>query len=383
MMKISLKITHIITGLGTGGAEMMLYKLLSAMDPAEFSSQVISLRSEGPIAERIRALGVSVESLDMPAGIPQPSSILRLARLLREPQPDVVQTWMYHADLLGGLAARFVGRPPVVWNIRNSTLDPETSKRSTRWTVAACARFSRRWPTRIVSCSENARDVHVNLGYDAAKMTIIPNGFDLSLFHPDADARQSLRTELNLSPGTLLIGAVGRFNPQKDYTTLIAAAGWLHAARPEVHFLLCGEGLSDENEALTDRIESRGLQKRFHLLGRRSDIPRITAALDLATSSSSSGEGFSNVIGEAMSCGIPCVVTNLGDAAYLVGDTGKVVPPREPASLAAAWNALLSLPAEQRAALGAAARQRIEEHFSLPAVAGQYAALYRELTERD
>ena len=360
---------------------MMLYKLLSALDPAEFSSRVISLRSEGPMAKQIRALGVSVESLDISADIPRPSHLQHLVRLLREHQPDVVQTWMYHADLLGGLAARFAGRPPVVWNIRNSTLDPETSKRSTRWTVWTCARFSRRWPTRIVSCSETARDLHAGLGYDAEKMIVIPNGFDLSLFHPDAAARLSLRAELNLPPGTLLIGAIGRFDPQKDYPTLIAAAGWLHAARPEVHFLLCGDGLSDENAALTARIESRGLQKQFHLLGRRSDIFRITAALDLATSSSASGEGFSNVIGEAMACGVPFVATNVGDAALILGDTGKVVPPREPASLAAAWNALLSLPAEQRAALGAAARQRIEEHFSLPAVAGQYAALYRELAK--
>lgn len=382
-MSKALRITHVITGLDTGGAEMMLYKLLSTLDPAEFSSQVISLRSEGAMAQRIRSLGMPVESLNISTGMPRPSHLQHLVRLLREQPLDVVQTWMYHADLLGGLAARFAGRPPVVWNIRNSTLDPVTSKRSTRWTVNACARFSRRWPVRIVSCSAFARDVHVNLGYDATKMTVIPNGFDLSLFHPDAEARFSLRAELNLSPGTLLIGAVGRFDPQKDYPTLIAAAGWLHAARPEVHFLLCGDGLSDENTALTDWIESRGLQKRFHLLGRRSDIPRVTAALDLATSSSSSGEGFSNVIGEAMACGVPFAATNIGDAALILGDTGKVVSPREPASLAAAWNALLSLPAEQRAALGAAARQRIETHFSLAAVAGQYAALYRELAARE
>ncbi len=135
--------------------------------------------------------------------------------------------------------------------------------------------------------------------------------------------------------------------------------------------------------ALIDRIESRGLQKRFHLLGRRSDIPRITAALDLATSSSSSGEGFSNVIGEAMACGVPFAATNIGDATRIIGETGKVVPPREPAALAAAWNGLLSLPVEQRTALGAAARQRIEEHFSLSAVAAQYAALYRELAAEE
>lgn len=378
-MSKPLKVTHIITGLATGGAEMMLYKLLSALDPAEFSLQVISLRSEGAMAERIRALGVPVEALDMPPGMPQLSGIRRLTQLLRQQQPDVVQTWMYHADLLGGLVARFAGRPPLVWNIRNSTLDPETSKRSTRWTVKACAAFSGRWPLRIVSCSETARDLHCSLGYDAAKMIVIPNGFDLSRFKPDTAARQSLREELGLPLETLLIGAVGRFDPQKDYPMLIAAAGWLHAAHPDIHFLLCGKGLSAKNAELTGWIEARGMQKHFHLLGQRSDMPRITAGLDLATSSSAYGEAFSNVIGEAMACEVPFVATDVGDAALILGETGKVVPPREAAALAAAWNALLSLPAGEFAVLGTAARQRVEQNFSLPLVAGQYAALYREL----
>ena len=213
-------------------------------------------------------------------------------------------------------------------------------------------------------------------------MTVIPNGFEVSLFQPDANARQAVRAELNLSPGTLLIGAVGRFDPQKDYHNLISAAGWLHAARPDVHFLLCGKCLTEENEKLMGWIYARGLQKCFHLLGRRDDVPRLMNSFDLLTTSSAYGEAFPLVVGEAMACEVPCVVTDLGDSAFLVGDTCKVVPPREPAALAAAWNALLSLPAEKRAALGAAARQRIETHFSLSNVAGQYAALYRELGRR-
>lgn len=378
-MNSVLKITHVITGLETGGAEMMLLKLLSALDPQAFSSRVICLREEGPMAERIRDLGITVESLNMYPGLPSYSSLKQLTNLLRAHEPDIVQTWMYHADLLGMLAARFAGRPPVVWNIRNSTLDPRTSKRSTRWVVKALSMLSHRWPARIISCSETARAYHIGLGYDAEKMVVIPNGFDVSRFKPDAGARTSLRAELGLVEDAVLIGAVGRFDSQKDYPNMIAAAGWLHAAHPDIHFVLCGNGLSPENSELTGWIEARGLQKVFHLLGRRDDMPRIAAAMDLATSSSAYGEAFANVIGESMSCCVPFVATDVGDASLIVGEMGKVVPPHESAALAAAWNALLSLSVEERVALGAAARQRIENRFSLPTVAAKYAVLYREL----
>ncbi|MCD4673163.1 MAG: glycosyltransferase [Anaerolineaceae bacterium] len=374
-----LRVTHIITDLDMGGAEMMLYKLLSALDPKEFSSRVISLTNIGSVGERIRTLGVPVDGLGMRPGFPRPMDMFRLAHLLRDGQPQVVQTWMYHADLLGGLVTRLAQRPPLVWNIRNSVLNPTTSKRSTYWTVHACARFSRRWPVKIVSCSDTALKLHAGLGYAADRMLVIPNGFDLSLFRPDASARKFLRTELELPPETVLIGAVGRFDPQKDYLTMIEAAGLLHAERQDVHFVLCGEGLTNENQGLMAWITANGLQSVFHLLGRRTDVPAITAALDLATSSSAYGEAFSNVLGEAMACGVPFVATDVGDAAAILGKTGKVVLPRDPEALVAAWLELLSLPAEERAALGAAARQRIEDNFSLPAVAGQYAALYREL----
>jgi glycosyltransferase involved in cell wall biosynthesis len=176
-----------------------------------------------------------------------------------------------------------------------------------------------------------------------------------------------------------LIGAVGRFDPQKDYPTLMAAAQALHTDRPDVHFVLCGDGLTMENMELTGWIAARGLQRVFHLLGRRADMPAVTAAFDLATSSSAYGEAFSNVMGEAMACGVPCVATDVGDAAAILGETGRVAPQRNPAALAAAWLELLNLPANERSALGKAARQHIQDHYSLPAVAERYASLYREL----
>ena len=360
-----LRITHVITGLDTGGAEMMLYRLLTALDQEEFSSQVISVTGDGPMGEKIRSLNVPVIFLDMKSAIDGPAAVNCLVRWLRQNPTDVMQTWMYHADLVGSLAVRLAGGIPLVWGMHNSVLDAKTSKRTTHLTVKVLARLSHFAPDRILSCSQTASDLHIGLGYDAGRMVQIPNGFDLTNFYADSSARLSVRQELDIGPETMLIGAVGRFDPQKDYPNLISAAGWLHAARPDVHFLLCGEGLTEENEILMGWIYARGLQKRFHLLGRRDDVPRLMNSFDLLTTSSAYGEAFPLVVGEAMACEVPCVVTDLGDSAFLVGETGKVVPPREPAALAAAWNGLLSLSVDQRAALGAAARQRIETHFKL------------------
>jgi glycosyltransferase involved in cell wall biosynthesis len=379
IMAEPLKVTHIITGLSTGGAEMMLYKLLAHLDRGRFSCNVISLTMDGSVGDKIRGLGVPVQISGMRSGVPDPLAVLRLAGRLRSMQPDLVQTWMYHADLVGGLAARLAGRASVVWGIRNSNLDVVQSKRSTRWTVKACAFLSRWLPRRIVSCSETARRIHIGLGYRAEKLVVIPNGFDLELFHPDPSARCALREELDLPPIAPVIGLVGRFNPQKDHQNFIQAAAIVAARFSEAHFLLCGEGVTSENSLLQGWIISNGLEQKFRLLGQRNDIPRVTAAMDIGCSSSAYGEAFSNVLGEAMACEVPCVATDVGDSAYIIADTGHVVPPRDPQALANALLDLLVLSTEQRQQLGTAARQRIEENFEINAVAKRYENLYRQI----
>jgi hypothetical protein len=160
-------VTHIITDLSTGGAEIMLLKLVSHLDRQRFTSRVISLTASGPIGDRLEAQGVPVQALGMRPGSPDPIAVARLASWLRQSPPALVQTWMYHADLVGGIAARLAGNAPVIWGIRNSNLDVVRSRRSTRWTVKLCALFSRWVPQRIISCSETARRIHAGLGYDA------------------------------------------------------------------------------------------------------------------------------------------------------------------------------------------------------------------------
>ncbi|NPV75031.1 MAG: glycosyltransferase [Anaerolineae bacterium] len=371
-----MRVAHVITDLDTGGAELVLARLLVEMDQRRFKHEVISLTTAGQVADQLTKLGIPVSTLGMRVGFPNPMSVLRLARILRTFHPDVVQTWMYHADLVGSIAARLAGRAPVIWGIRNSVLVPGASKRRTILIVRLLAHLSRGLPARIVSCSEAARLVHIGLGYQAQKFVVIPNGFDVEKFKPDASARLWVRQELNLSPETEVVGFFARFDPQKDHHNFIRAANLLLERRAGVHFLLCGEGVIWQNPALAGWIVETGQSDHFHLLGRRVDMPRLTAALDLAVSASEYGEAFPNVIGEAMACGVPCVATDVGDSAAIIADTGLIVPPHNAQALAGAMLKILEMDSEDRHALSQAARQRVIENYSLAAMVSCYQALY-------
>jgi len=355
---------------------MMLYKLLSRMNSNEFESEVISLTDAGPIADKIRALGIPIHSLCMKSWRPHPIAFIKLMLLLRKKTPDLVQTWLYHSDLIGGLAAKLTGKSMIFWNIRQANIDMDSNKRSAIWVVKICARLSSWLPDRIISCSYTALESHTALGYSKENMLVIPNGFDLDAFLPDLNARKSVRNELGLDEETCLIGLVGRFHPQKDHQTFIKAAELIKENNSSVHFLLCGDGINNDNAHLMQWIKQSGLENYFHLLGRRSDISCLTAAMDIAVSSSLGGEGFPNVVGEAMSCAVPCVVTDVGDSALIVGDTGRVVAVKDPKALAAAIIELIQATPEYREELGRQARLHIEENFSLDSVVKKYETVY-------
>ena len=376
----TIEVAHIITGLGTGGAETMLLKLLSHSDRARFSSRVYSLSAaSSAIADRIRALGVPVTSFSMTREAPDPWAIVRLSRALRASRADIVQTWMYHADLVGSIATKLaVIGAPIVWNIRQGNLDRELNRPRTLALIRLCAKLSSRVPDAIICCSSDARRVHSSIGYCDEKIRVIGNGFDTEVFRPDAAARAAVRAELGIADDMVVIGLVARFDPQKDHRTFISAAARLVERRPGVRFLLCGSGITTNNAALMEWIDAAGLRGACHLLGERTDVPRRVAAMDLA-SLSSRGEGFPNVLGEAMSCGVPCVATNVGDSAVIIGDTGLVVPPRDPAALAEAWEELLVHGRSSLEDLGTRARRRVAEKFSIDVVVRSYEQAYEEI----
>jgi glycosyltransferase involved in cell wall biosynthesis len=377
-----LKLIHIITDLNTGGAENMLFKLVSNMNKTEFSNKVISLTDVGSIGEKIQSIGVPVYALGMKAGVPDPRFLFKLLAVIRKEKPDIVQTWMYHADLMGGIATKVVGKTRIIWGIRQSNLDPMVNKPMTFWTVKACARLSNIVPEKIICCSEASRNVHISYGYNDEKMQVIPNGFNTNAFKPDCNANISVREELGLGMGDIIIGHVARFNPMKDHANLITAASIVRKKYSNVHFVLCGDGISWDNKELRDSILNTGLEKAFHLLGRRSDIPRLTAAFDIACLTSFCGEGFPNVIGEAMACEVPCVVTDVGDSASIVGDIGFVVPPSDSEKLAEALINMISIDGAQRKQLGIEARQRILDHFQINSIVNQYQDLYINVSNK-
>lgn len=373
-----MRIAHVITGLDAGGAETMLHKLLAGIDRSRFENSVFSLAGMGLLGPRIQALGVPVTAFCLDPALPNPFRVFGLIRDLGRLRPDIVHCWMYHGNLLGGIAARLAGVKRVIWSIRQTNVDRESIKLRTIAVVKAGAWLSRIVPDAILGNAETSRQGHVALGYDAGRYTLIPNGFDLGRFRPDQEARASLRAELGLAPETPLIGLVARFDVQKDHATYLRAAGLLRRARPEVRHVLVGGGVTAEQPEIARLLAETNTRDVVRLLGHRDDVPRITAALDLATSSSI-GEGFANAIGEAMASGVPAVVTDVGDSAAVLAGHGRVVRPRDPGAMAEAWAGLLALAHEGRRAIGEAARAHVARHYSLEAIVKSYEDFYRRL----
>ncbi len=310
----------------------------------------------------------------MRRGIPSLAALWRLARLMRRSSPTIVQTWMYHGDLLGMLAAPFGGYPPIIWNVRCSDMDFSLYRRSTRHVVNILARLSS-LPVAVVVNSYAGQRWHAQIGYRAREWVLLPNGIDVETFRPNPQARSYWRERLEISPNTVLVGMAARRDPMKDHETLLHAIGRISA---NVACALVGNDVDAGDTALV-RLAIQA-NKPIHLLGFCRDMPGFMAALDIAVLASRFGEGFPNVVAEAMACGVPCVVTDVGDAAVIAGSTGKVVPPCDPTALANAISALATDHPE-RARLGALARERIVLHYALPQVASRYHELWANLAE--
>jgi glycosyltransferase involved in cell wall biosynthesis len=298
-------------------------------------------------------------------------------KILRPAQPDVIQGWMYHANLAAQIASFFV-HVPVCWNIQSSFLSFAAEKPLTRLAIRLTARMSRR-AAKIVYVSHVSRTQHEQLGFAVERGCVIPNGVDPVLFQPSAAARQSVREELGLPPEALLVGLICRYHQQKDHPNFFRAAAILARKWPEVRFVLVGSRVDGNNAGISKMVRELDLGSRMHLLGERHDMPRLTAALDVATSSSRYGEALALALAEAMACEVPCVVTDVGDSGLLVGDTGVIVPPGDSEALAAGLDRLLSAGPEKRRELGKAARIRAEEGYSIPNLTRKYEELYLSL----
>lgn len=361
-----LRILHVIAGLETGGAETMLATLVSR-HPQGLEQSVVAMIPGGAQAERIAAAGIPLHDLGMDRGRPTLQGLRRLAQLIRAGEPDIVQGWMYHADLASMLALALSGRrrrTRLAWNLRCSDMAGARHGAAFRAVRGAWLRLAGR-ADLVLANSQAGLDYHRRLGMaPTAKTRLLPNGIDTDRFRPDSDARARMRASLGIAADRPVVICVARVDPMKDHPGLLAAM----AGVPEAALLLVGKG--------TDALAA---PPRVFGLGERRDVPALLAAADLVVCGSAYGEGFSNALAEGMAAGLPAVATDVGDARLILGGTGGLCPPGAPPALAAAIANLLREPAQARLARGAAARQRILDHFAIGPCVDQYRSAYQEL----
>jgi len=376
-----IRVVHLITGFDVGGAETMLARLVGRLESDGIENTVVSLARGGSLAEAIAESGIRVVGLGMKPGRPSLPALFRLVRLLKAIDPHVLQTWLYHADLIGLAAGALARVPAIAWNVRCSTLNYADYSRALAIVVRVLARTSRR-PDAVVCNSVAGRREHEAIGYRPRRWVLIPNGVDTDVFKPCPRARADLRAELGIDPTTPLVGLLARYHPMKDHPNFLRAAALVVRHHPAARFVVVGRGVAG-SEKLRTLVTELGIGSCVHLQDERHDAARILAALDVAVSSSNSGEGFPNMVIEAMASAVPCVVTDVGDCAAIVASTGISVRPCDHEALAQGVCSLLEMSEVDRAGLGRAARERVLDQFSLQLATDRYHALYMQLADEE
>lgn len=374
------RVLHVITDLGQGGAEAVLYRLIGATSDG-FEHAVVSLHQEGVYGKPMRDRGISIAALGMARGRVTIEGLRQLRRIIREYRPHVVQTRLDHANLVGGLMTHFTGAPPVVWAVHSTDLGPLISSWKTRIVRRLCAQLSRALPRSIVSDARSSAALHEKIGFSASKLIVIPNGVDPTSFRPDPDARQRMRRMWGVTSDEVLLGCVARWDPLKDHENLVHALKRLKDRGSVFRCVLIGRGMNAENGDLKRMIEHWGVADRLVLAGASGDVPAIMNALDFHVLPSRS-ESLPVAVLEAMACGTPCVVTDVGDSRHIVGDTGWVARPQDSGALAEAIEqALADCRHGSLKERAAPCRARIIRDFSLARMASEYAALWTRVAE--
>ena len=329
-----MKVLHIITGLSDGGAEAVLYRL--CLFDKEHNHVVISLQNEDKYGPLIKDLGIDVYTLDFLNGKVRILGLVKLFRLIKKLKPDVIQTWMYHADFVGGIVGRIAGIKNIVWGVHHTTLVKEKSKSSTILIARINAFISNFVPKKIIYCASKSREVQESIGFNKSRGEVIANGYDVASFNQNDSLGKAFKDELNISSETFLIGHVGRYNPQKDHQTLFESLSILKQKHLKFNALIIGTNLDNNNKELVEMLNKADLNDCVHLLGKRSDIPSVMNGIDLFVLSSAFGEAFPNVLNESMACGTPCVATDVGDSASIIGNTGWIASAQKSDTIAEA-----------------------------------------------
>ena len=354
-----MKILFLTRSLNAGGAERQLVLLARGLQQRGHDVAVALCYSGGLLEADLREASVRILPLNKRGRWDVLGFLTRLVRTVLHERPDLLHG--YIGNLLTLLAKPFLSSIKIVWAIRNSRTDYSRYD----WLVRTCHRLERNlaWSADlIIANSQAGYRSYVADGFPKEKIVVIPNGIDTARFFPNHEAREWTRTQWGIARHETLIGLVGRLDQIKDHETFLQAAVLLLRERKQVRFVCVGDGPSEYKTALQCRARALGLSEHLMWIGAQSQIAEVYNALDLLVNSSY-GEGFSNVLGEAMACGVPCVATDVGDSALVIGDVGQLVPPKDPAALKAAiQTVLVSKPT------AAEIRRRIVEHFSLEAL---------------
>ena len=373
-----IKIFHLISTLDTGGAELFLSRLVARADKGRFENIVVSMTNIGNVGEKIASAGIQVFSLGMKKGLPDPVGMIRLIKQVRKFQPDIIQCWMYHSNLLGVFIKLFFPKIKIIWNIRCSNMEFGAYGIIYDLTVKAGA-FLSRMPDFLIFNSFAGKRFHFELGYWNSKWAIFHNGIDPEKYRPLLRKDHFLRAELDIPEKSFVITCVARFDPMKDHKTFFDAVKIILENKSDVHFIMAGRGMIPENKIIQEQIKEIEKKEHIHLIGERADINRLYSISDLACSSSAYGEGFSNAIAEAMAASVPCVVTDTGDSAFIVGNTGAVVPVRDSTALAREWKKMMETDGISFLEYGKQAEKRIHTKFRLAHTITRYESLFSEL----
>lgn len=377
-----MKILHIIISLHIGGAEKMLKRLIeSNFNNTVQKHIVVSLTDIGEVGAELQGRGIEVYSLRLRSTLSIPVALWRLVRLIRASKVDIIQTWMYHADLLGGVAALLAGNRNVIWGIRTTDIAEGAPfvTIAIRWLNA---RLSYWLPRVIVCAAEASKQSHIALGFDSTKMVVVPNGYDFLKVVSSSNERQSFRNLYEIKSDEIVIGSLGRFHEIKGQAYFVQVATLLAPKYPQLKFLMVGRGLNWENPLLVNWINKSGYKNRFILLGERNDIPQCLSAMDIFCLHSLS-EGFPNVLAEAMASGLPCVTTDVGDSALLLMDAGIVVPKADPVALANGVEHMVNIGPKMRLNYGAKAKALVEKNYSMDHACKRFEKIYLDLTMKE
>jgi glycosyltransferase involved in cell wall biosynthesis len=373
-----MKVVLLTRDLKCGGAQRQLVVLAKGLHARGHKVVVAQFYSGGPLEQELLEqellqAGVRIRPLQKRGRWDLLPFLLQLARVMREERPEIL--YSYLTDLVALVLKPWFPSTKIVWGIRSSNEDLGQFDWFTRISYKLTFRLSR-FADAVIANSRVGRNDHIAQGYPREKTVVIPNGIDTQRFCPDPEARRHVRFEWGIQGHEVVIGIVARLDPVKDHPTFLQAASLLTQKRNHLRFVCVGTGPAEYRDSLLQLTRSLKLTEHVIWPGGRSDMPAVFNALDLLVSSSTT-EGFSNVIAEAMACGVPCVATNVGDSAWLMGNTGEVVPPRDPDALTKALGKLL----DQRLYTPMQIRRRIVEQFSVEKLVADTEAVLLKLLD--